>query len=78
MTKPKLSYFGHVMRWYSSLEKTIMLEKIEGSGKGGRPRMKWMDSLKEDIGMNLQELSIAVEDRALWTSLIHRLTRSQS
>ena len=52
------------------MEKTVMLEKIEGSKQRGKPNMRWMDSRKESIGMSLQELSRAVKDRTLWTSAI--------
>ena len=76
MIKLRLSYFGHIMRRQDSLEKTIMLGKVEGSRKRGRPNMRWIDSIEEAIGMSLQELSRAVEDRTLWTSLIHRVARS--
>ena len=55
-----------------------MLGKVEGSRKRGRPNMRWIDSIKEAIGMSLQKLSRAVEDRRLWTSLIHRVTRCWS
>ena len=72
MIKLRLSYFGHIMRRQDSLEKTIMPGKVEGSTKRGRPNMRWIDSIKEAIGMSLQKLSRVVEDRALWT-LIHRV-----
>ena len=78
MIKLRLSYFGHIMRRQDSLEKTIMLGKVEGSRKRGRANMRWIDPIKEAIGLSLQELSRAVEDRTLWTSLIHRVTRSRS
>ena len=78
MIKLRLSYFGHIMRRQDSLEKTIMLGKVEGSRKRGRPNMRWIDSIKAAMGIGLQDLSRAVEDRTLWTSLIHRVTRTQS
>ena len=53
MEKLKLSCLLHIMRWQDSLEKTIMLGKIEGSRKRGRPNMRWIDSVKEAIGMSL-------------------------
>ena len=59
MIKPRLSNFGHFMRRQDSLEKTIMLGKVEGSRKRGRPNMRWIDSIKEAIGMSLQELNRA-------------------
>ena len=78
MIKLRLSYFGHIMRRQDSLEKTIMLGKVEGSRKRGRPNMRWIDSIKEAIGMSLQKLSRTVEYRTLKTSLINRVARSQS
>ena len=55
-----------------------MLGKIEGSRKNERQNLRWIDSVKGTVGLNLQEVSRAVEDRTLWTSLILRVTRSQS
>lgn len=60
------------------MEKTIMPGTIEDNRKRASPNMRWMDSIKEAIGMRLQELSLAVEDRTLWTSLIHGVIRSRS
>ena len=68
MTKPKLSYFGQ-----GSLEKTVMLEKIEGSRKRGRPTMRWTDSTKEAVGISQWELSRAAEDRTLQMSPTDRV-----
>ena len=76
--RSELSYFGHIMRRQGSLEKTIMLGKTEGSRKRGRPHMRWIDFIEEAIGMRLQELSRAVEDRTSWTALIHMVSRSQN
>ena len=78
MIKLMLSYFGHIMRRQDSLEKTITLGNAEGSRKGGRPGMRWTDSIKEAIGRSLQELSRAVGNRTLWTPLIDRFARSWS
>ena len=63
MTKLKLSYFGYIMRKQNSFEKTKLVGKIEGSRKRGRANMRWIDSVKESIGMSLQALSRTVEDR---------------
>ena len=69
MIKPKLSYFGHFgQRRQHSLEKMIMLGKVEGSRKGGRPSMGGIDSITEAIGTSLQELSRTCGDRTLWTA----------
>ena len=60
------------------MEKTIIPGKVEGSRKRGRPKMRWTDSMKDAICMSLQELIVALGDKRLWTSLIHRVARSQS
>lgn len=73
MTKAKVPYFGHIMRRHASLEKTIVLGKMGGSKKSGRPNTRWIGSIKEGIDRALQDLSRAVEGRTLWASLTHRL-----
>ena len=65
MIQLRLSYFGHIMRRQDSSEKTTMLGKLEGSMKRVKTSIKWIDFIKEAIGMSLQELSRAVEDRTL-------------
>ena len=70
MMKLRLLHLGDVMRMQDSLEKPIMLEKVEGSRKR-RPNMRWIDSLKEAIELSLEEPSKAVEDRTFCRSLIH-------
>lgn len=62
MTKPKLSYFRHIMKKQGSLEKTIMQGKIEGSRKRARPNMRWTDCKKEALVMSLKQLSRAIVD----------------
>lgn len=59
------SYFGRIMRRQGSLEKTTCWEKMEGRKKREKPNMRWLDSIKGDMGMSLQELSRTVEDRTL-------------
>ena len=71
-------YFSDNMRRQGSFDKTVSLEKTEGSRKGGRSNIRWLNSIKEAIGMSLQELSRAVEDRVLWTLLICGIASSQS
>ena len=78
MIQLRLPFFGHIVRRQDSLEKTIMLGKTEGSRKGGRSNVRWVDSIKEAIGVSLQELRTAVKDWTSWTALIHRVTRSRS
>lgn len=75
MTKLKLPYYGHNMRRQGSLEKIIIFGIIEGSRESGRSNMRWIESIHEVIRVSLQELSRAVEDRTLWISLIHRVSR---
>uniref|UniRef100_A0A803T9X3 ribonuclease H n=1 Tax=Anolis carolinensis TaxID=28377 RepID=A0A803T9X3_ANOCA len=73
----KLKYFGHIMRRQESLEKIMMLGKMEGKRKRGRPRARWMDGILEVTGMNLKELGAATADRKLWRGLVHEVTKSQ-
>ena len=73
----KLPSFCNIMRRQVSLEKAIVLEKMECSSNRGRLPMRCIDSIQEAIGMMLQELSRAFEDRTLWTSLIRRFARSR-
>lgn len=76
MLKLKPFYFGYIMRRQGSLEKTMMLGKTEGNRKR-RPNVRWNDSIKGATDTILQEVSRAVEDRILWTSLIHRVAKRQ-
>jgi len=73
----KLRYFGHVMRAKRSLERDIMLGKVEGHRKQGKPRMRWLDSIKEATGLRLEDLIVVVQDRKKWRTLVEERTRNR-
>ena len=71
MLKLKLQYFAHLMRSADSLGKTLILGKIEGKGRRGWQRMKWLDGITNSMDMNLSKLQEIVEDRVAWRATIH-------